>query len=259
MPATIFVGQVLTPQYSLGLVALSYLVSFAGSLTAIMCANRLLKTNGLARFSMLACAAVALGGIGIWSMHFIGMLAYELPVPIVYEPMLTVGSLAAAVLISGIALYLAGGRCKFSKPGWVAASILAGLGICVMHYMGMYAMQLRAAMEMDLRVVAMSMGIAVTAAAVALWLAFHTSSLARQTVSAAVMALAVCAMHYVGMHAATMVCTAPIAARGLTLSETDLVLVVFSIIGMVLVSIYWLVTDVDIAAIRQRVVVARRG
>jgi NO-binding membrane sensor protein with MHYT domain len=83
---------------------------------------------------------------------------HDLPVPIVYEPLLTSGSLAAAVLISGIALYLAGGRRKFSKPGWFAASVLAGLGICVMHYMGMYAMQLGAAMELDLRVMAMSMG-----------------------------------------------------------------------------------------------------
>ena len=259
MPDPIAIGQVLMPQYSLGLVVLSYLVSFAGSLTAIMCASRVLTASGLARFSMLACAAVALGGIGIWSMHFIGMLAYKLPVPIVYEPLLTSGSLAAAVLISGIALYLAGGRRKFSKPGWIAASVLAGLGICVMHYMGMYAMQFSADMEMDLRIMAASMGIAVTAAAAALWLAFHTTSLARQTISAAVMALAVCAMHYVGMHAATMVCTAPVATKGLTLSETDLVMVVFSVIGMVLVSIYWLVTDVDIDAIRKRMAMPRRG
>ena len=259
MSDPIVIGQVLAPQYSLGLVALSYIVSFAGSLTALMCASRMLKATGLARFSMLACAAVALGGIGIWSMHFIGMLAYRLPVPIVYEPVLTSGSLMAAIVISGIALYLAGGRRKFSKPGWVTASVLAGLGICVMHYMGMYAMQLPATMEMDPRVVATSMGVAVTAAAAALWLAFHTSSLARQMLSAGVMALAVSAMHYVGMHAATMVCSAPIAAQGLTLSETDLVFVVFSVIGMVLVSIYWLVTDVDIAAIRERVAAARRG
>ena len=120
-------------------------------------------------------------------------------------------------------------------------------------------MKLPAAMKMNPPAVALSMGIAVTAAAVALWLAFHTASLARQMVSAAVMALAVCAMHYVGMSAATMVCTAPVAAQGLALSETDLVLVIFSVIGMVLVSIYWLVTDVDINAIRKRVVVARRG
>ena len=73
------------------------------------------------------------------------------------------------------------------------------------------------------------------------------------------MALAVCAMHYVGMRAATMICTAPVATQGLTLSETDLVMVVFSVIGMVLVSIYWLVTDVDIDAIRKRMAMPRRG
>ena len=61
MPNPIVIGQVLTPQYSPGLVALSYFVSFAGSLTALMCASRMLKADGRAKFSMLACAAVALG------------------------------------------------------------------------------------------------------------------------------------------------------------------------------------------------------
>ena len=103
MPEPIAIGQVLMPQYSLGLVVLSYLVSFAGSLTAIMCASRVLTASGLARFSMLACAAVALGGIGIWSMHFIGMLAYKLPVPIVYEPLLLLA--VVYLCITGILVF----------------------------------------------------------------------------------------------------------------------------------------------------------
>ena len=255
MANPIVIGQVLAPEYSPGLVALSYLVSFAGSLTALMCASRMLKADGRAKFSMLACAAVALGGIGIWSMHFIGMLAYQLPVRIVYEPVLTGVSLVAAIVISGIALYLAGGRRKFSKPGWVAASVLAGVGVCVMHYMGMYAMKLRAAMELDLFIVGVSVVIAVTPAAAALWLSFHTKSLPRQMVAAAVMGLAVCTMHYVGMSAATMICTAPTVAQGLTLGGSDLVLVVFSVVGMVLISIFWLITDVDASATRRPVVV----
>lgn len=259
MPNPIVIGQVLTPQYSPGLVALSYFVSFAGSLTALMCASRMLKADGRAKFSMLACAAVALGGIGIWSMHFIGMLAYQLPVRIVYEPVLTVVSLVAAVLISGIALYLAGGARKFNKPGWIAASILAGLGVCVMHYMGMYAMKLRAAMELDLDIVALSVGIAITAAAAALWLAFHTNNLVRQMIAAAVMGLAVCTMHYVGMSSATMICIAPTAASGMTLGGSDLVLVVFSVVGLVLISIFWLITDVDMTIKRKPLVVARHG
>lgn len=259
MSNSIAIGEILAPQYSPGLVALSYLVSFAGSLTALMCATRMLRTDGRAKFSMLACAAVSLGGIGIWSMHFIGMLAYRLPVRIVYEPVLTVVSLVAAIVISGIALYLAGGRRKFSKPGWIAASVLAGLGVCVMHYMGMYAMKMRATMELDLFIVGVSVAIAVTAAAAALWLAFHTNNLPRQMIAAAVMGLAVCTMHYVGMSAATMICTAPSVAQGLTLGGSDLVLVVFSVVGMVLISIFWLITDVDTNAARKPVVVAHHG
>ncbi|MBS0455042.1 MAG: histidine kinase [Proteobacteria bacterium] len=259
MPNPIVIGQVLTPQYSPGLIALSYFVSFAGSLTALMCASRMFRAEGRARLSMLACAAVALGGVGIWSMHFIGMLAYQLPVRIVYEPVLTIASLLAAVVISGIALHLAGGARRFSRPGWLAGSVLAGLGVCVMHYGGMYAMRLRAAMEFDPGIVALSVGIAITAAAAALWLAFHTNNLPRQIGAAAVMGVAVCTMHYVGMSAATMACIAPAAASGMTLGGSDLVLVVFGVVGLVLLSIFWLITDLDTNTRAVPLVVARRA
>ncbi len=138
------VGQLLSPEYSLGMVALSFLISFAGSLVALICAGRMVGADGKPNLAVVACAAVALGGIGIWSMHFIGMLAYRLPVAISYNMPLTVVSLVAAILISGIALYMAGGRRKFSQSGWLAGSLLAGIGVCVMHYMGMFAMSMRA-------------------------------------------------------------------------------------------------------------------
>jgi len=221
------VGQLLSPEYSLGLVALSFLISFAGSLVALICAGRMVGADGKPNLAVVACAAVALGGIGIWSMHFIGMLAYRLPVGISYNVPLTIVSLVAAILISGIALYLAGGRRKFSKPGWLAGSLLAGLGVCVMHYMGMFAMNMRASMQFDLAIVALSIAIAVTAAAAALWLAFHLKKMSHQLGAAAVMGLAVCTMHYVGMSAATMICTAAAPSDAFTVGGRYLGLMVF--------------------------------
>ena len=257
MSTPLVVGQLLSPTYSPGLVALSYLISFAGSLTALMCARRMVRSDGKTQFSMLACAAVALGGIGIWSMHFVGMLAYRLPVSIRYDLVLTGISLVAAILISGVALYLAGGRRKFSRPGWLAASLLAGLGVCVMHYMGMYAMNMRASMELDPAIVALSVVIAITAAAAALWLAFNLSNLIHQLIAAAVMGLAVCTMHYVGMSAANMVCIAASPSRSMAVGGSDLVLSVFTMVGIVLILIYWVMTDVDQRGARPAIAVAR--
>jgi NO-binding membrane sensor protein with MHYT domain len=235
------VGQVLNPTYALGTVALSYVISFFGSLLALLCTRKMVRGDGSVDFAMLAGGAVALGGIGIWSMHFIGMVAYRLPVPVLYNLPLTVLSLVAAIVISGLALYLAGGK-RFNTKGWIMGSLLAGLGVCVMHYMGMFAMSLRATMSLDWGVVAGSAAIAIIAAASALWLAFNLTELTHQVVAAAVMGVAVCSMHYVGMTAATMVCTAPVAPDSLSFGGSNLGLGVFGTAGAVLIFILWVVT-----------------
>ena len=236
------VGQLLSPEYTPGMVALSFLISFAGSLVALICARRMIGPDGKPNLAVVACAAVALGGIGIWSMHFIGMLAYRLPVPVSYNMPLTVVSLVAAILISGIALYMAGGRRHFSRSGWLAGSLLAGLGVCVMHYMGMYAMNMRASISFDIATVALSAVIAVTAAAAALWLAFNLRRFTHQVAAAAVMGVAVCTMHYVGMSAASMICTASAPADALAIGGSSMGLIVFGTAGAVLIFIYWVVT-----------------
>ena len=234
-------GQVLNPTYAMGTVALSYVISFFGSLLALLCTRKMVRSDGSVDLAMLAGGAVALGGIGIWSMHFIGMVAYRLPVPVAYNLPLTVVSLVAAIVISGLALYLAGGK-RFNSKGWVMGSLLAGLGVCVMHYMGMYAMSLRAAMSLDWGIVAGSVAIAIIAAASALWLAFNLTELTHQVVAAAVMGVAVCSMHYVGMTAATMVCTAPTPPGSLSIGGSNLGLGVFGTAGAVLIFILWVVT-----------------
>jgi NO-binding membrane sensor protein with MHYT domain len=236
---TINVGDILSPHYDLATVSASYVVSVLGSYVALFHARYLLRRDGTLDWAMLVGAAVALGGVGIWTMHFIGMMGYGLPVRVVYEGTLTFLSLAAAIVIAGIALFITGGRKKFSWPGWAAGSILAGAGVCVMHYMGMYAMSLRATMAFDMGVVLASIAIAVSAAGAALWLAFHVVKNSQRIAASLVMGVAVCAMHYTGMHAAQFICIAPTPLPAWYVAGANLPMLVIIIAGLVLTLLCW--------------------
>jgi NO-binding membrane sensor protein with MHYT domain len=233
------VGDVLTPQYQTAAVAASYVVSVIGSYVGLFHAKYLRREDGAVNWMMLDGAAVALGGVGIWTMHFIGMMGYGLPLRVVYEGSLTFLSLAAAIVIAGIALLVTSGRGKFNWPGWAAGSVIAGLGVCVMHYMGMYAMNLRADMTLDPRIVAASVAIAIVAAGAALWLAFHVVKNSHRIAAAFVMGIAVCAMHYTGMSAAQFVCVAQKAQPSWFISGTNLPLMVLVMAGLVLILLCW--------------------
>jgi NO-binding membrane sensor protein with MHYT domain len=242
------VGELLVPKYQMSLFILSYVVSFFGSLVALQSVKWMFRKDGTLNRELTVCAAVALGGIGIWSMHFIGMLAYRLSVPIAYDLGLTLSSLLAAVVLSGASLYLASGRGKFRISGWLAGSLLAGLGASAMHYMGMYAMNLRAVMSLDPLTVAASVAIAIVAAAAALWLAFNVTKLSHQLVAAVVMALAVCTMHYVGISAASMICISEAPLIPLKISGKNLGIWVFLVSALVLMYIFWVVSSVSMQA-----------
>lgn len=238
----VVIGQPLVPQYQWLGVGVSYVVSVLGSFAALQCARHMFDKQGRLDWAMGTSAAVALGGIGIWSMHFIGMLAYRPGVSVAYEVLPTAISLIAAIVISGIALYLAGRQGRFTTGGWIAGSVLAGVGVCVMHYLGMYAMNMRAEMTWDLAVVGESVVIAIVAATAALWLAFNLSRLAHQIAAAFVMGVAVCAMHYTGMSSVSLICTAK-AAPGLWLvANSYLDIVVFATASLALVQIYWVLS-----------------
>jgi NO-binding membrane sensor protein with MHYT domain len=167
------------------------------------------------------------------------MVAYRLPFTVMYEGILTATSLAAAIIISGIALVLAGGRGTFSIRGWVFGSILAALGVCVMHYMGVYAMTLRATVSLHWSVVAASVAIAAVAAAAALWLAFHARKTSHRLAASLAMAAAICAVHYTGMSAAEFICIADAPKPHWSIGSYDLPPVVFGVVGMVLVWLIW--------------------
>ena len=147
-------------------------------------------------------------GAGIWSMHFVGMLAFSLPITLGYTTGLTAASFCAAVLTSGVALGIASlGRLSGGRI--VAGALVMGLGICAMHYMGMAALDMAPGIVWDAAWVAVSAVIAVVASGVALWLFFWLRGFhglrgrVYQAGAAALMGAAIAGMHYAGMAAAS--------------------------------------------------------
>src|SRR5260370_34059298 len=126
--------------YNYALVALSVSIAIFASYAALDLAGRVTAAGGWTRAVWLLGGAVAMG-IGIWSMHYIGMLAFILPIPMAYHWPTVLLSLLAAILASVVALGVASRR-KMGASRAVAGSALMGAGIAGMHYIGMAAMRL---------------------------------------------------------------------------------------------------------------------
>ena len=199
-------SELLHPTYEFGLVALSYCISVLGAFVALTAAQRIRANRGGINWLNLLAAGTALGGIGVWSMHFTGMLALNLGMASGYSAFETVISLVAAIGATSAALAYVAKDPKNNARVLTAGAFL-GLGVAVMHYLGMYGMRFPGYIVWSWDVVALSVAIAVVAASAALWLAFRSSSLALRGVAAAVMGVAVCSMHYTGMNADDFVCT----------------------------------------------------
>src|ERR1700691_4655727 len=132
----------LSGSYDYRLVALSVLIAMLASYAALDLAGRLTAARGRARFIWLTGGAAAMG-LGIWSMHYIGMLADSLPVAVLYDWPTVLASLLAAMLASGIALVMAS-RIVMRSVRTVISVVLMGIGIAAVHYIGMDAMRLPA-------------------------------------------------------------------------------------------------------------------
>ncbi len=142
-------------------------------------------------------------GTAIWSMHYIGMLAFQLPVPVHYDIPLVLLSMAAAIVASAVALIFTSPAA--SHPKYLAIAALAmGLGIVSMHYIGMAAMRMRCTCTYDWRIVGLSVVIAIVVSGVALASLRYRGSLSasHKLAAATLLGLAICSMHYTGMAAA---------------------------------------------------------
>lgn len=180
----------------------AFLMAFLGSLLGLVCTARARESRTLGRRARwLVIAAVAIGGTGIWLMHFMAMLGFEVPAsPVRFEPVLTLLSMLLGVGPVGIGLFLVGWKTT-SVPRILSGGLFTGLGVLGMHYTGMAGVRLAGTVQFDLALVAASGLIAVVAATAALWFATTVKGWGPTLAAATTMAVAVCGMHYTGMAA----------------------------------------------------------
>lgn len=204
------------------LVTLSVLIAIFASYTALDLANSVTVSRSRARPVWLCAGALAMG-VGIWSMHFVGMLAFTMPgMAIAYDIALVVLAIAVAILASALALFIVS-RPAVAPSATLYAGLAMGAAIAGMHYIGMWSMRIPAAIEWNPGLVGASILIAVGASFAALWLAFRYrldgSGRARwiRIGGGVVMGLAIAGMHYTAMAAARFLPR----AEGITLDARD--------------------------------------
>jgi signal transduction histidine kinase/DNA-binding NarL/FixJ family response regulator len=228
--------------YSLPLVALSYLVAVLASHVTLSLAQRL-RPKGVTgpahtpHWPWIIGGAFSMG-TGIWSMHFIGMLAFHLPIEMVYDLGLTAASYVIAVVVSGFALVIFR-RNDPTIRGIAVPGSFIGFGICAMHYTGMAAMQMSPAIDYDPVLFAASVVIALGAAMAALWIAFslpqgHRHRRWHKLVAASVMGAAIVGMHYTGMAAANFSHDAVSLAGGPRIDTTWLAITISAFTFLIL-------------------------
>jgi diguanylate cyclase (GGDEF)-like protein len=233
-----------TPRYDPGTVAASVLIATFASFVALDLAKRLRAPQGRAQALAWWVGGSLAMGTGIWSMHFVGMAAYSLPIALGYTHGYTFASWLAGVCVSAIALGIAGqGRLTLRR---IAGGALAmGAGICAMHYTGMAALDLAPGIVWNWALVAASALIAVAASAAALviflWLPSAGLQGGRlfQGLAALVMGLAIAGMHYTGMAAANVPTGALcLSTEGLSASGLGMLVVGASVVmlGMTLLT-----------------------
>ncbi|MDE3209756.1 MAG: EAL domain-containing protein [Pseudomonadota bacterium] len=191
--------------YDYGLVAISYLVASLASYVALDMAGRITASQGSTSRWWLFAGGTAMG-VGIWSMHFIGMLAFTLPIPQGYDLAITLYSLLIAIAASTYALWLVS-QPTLPHRRLLGGALVLGAGIAAMHYTGMAAMRMVPGIDYDPWWFTLSIVVAIATAGAALWIAHHLRSEGRRihrirALAALVMGLAVAGMHYIGMAAA---------------------------------------------------------
>jgi NO-binding membrane sensor protein with MHYT domain len=181
---------------------LSYTLSVIGSLLGLVCTVRArAMTDNRRRARWLVLAAWAIGGTGIWVMHFMAMIGFTVPGQTLrYDITITLASWVTAIVVVGIGLFIVG----FGRPSAIkilTAGVITGVGVAAMHYTGMGAMRLAGTQQYNTKIVALSVAIAVVAATVALWFTVSLQKGPAITIGALIMGVAVNGMHFTGMYA----------------------------------------------------------
>lgn len=208
------------------LVVLSVLVAVQASYVGLSLAMHISGAFALNRRLLIAGSAFSLA-VGIWSMHFIGMLAIKTAFNLDYDVLLTLISFLVCVLVTGAAIYLASLR---ARRMLVIAAIVMGLGISAMHYIGMAAVHGSAHMSHDPAYIVVSIAIAIAASGLALWLAFAAQARPSLLLCAGVLGCAISGMHYVAMAGTELHAMQGMSAAGPAIS-TGLLAVIVSVVA----------------------------
>lgn len=228
------------------LVVLSLFVAVQGSYVGLSLAVQVRDAFALRRKFLLAGSAISLA-VAIWSMHFVGMLAARMPLPVDYLVFPTLLSFLVCVLVVGTAVFAAGAG-PLTPLRLAASAIFMGGGIVSMHYIGMTALHSSAHMEHSILFVAMSAAFAIVASGFALWLAAGRGMHPPLIVSAAVLGIAIAGMHYTAMAGLTLFfphTTAPITSPAIS---SDLLAIVVAIVAFLVSGIFLLILVPDRSA-----------
>jgi NO-binding membrane sensor protein with MHYT domain/nitrogen-specific signal transduction histidine kinase len=193
----------LVSHYDLKLVSISVVIAILAAYTALTFARHVTQTRTEDRQIWLSGGAIAMG-TGIWAMHFVGMLAFQLPVAVTYNFPIVLLSMLAAILASAIALKTVTAS-QMPIGAWLLSSIIMGSGISTMHYTGMAALQVPVPIDYDWNLVSLSIGVAIVVSMIALKLVFRLCQADRGSLpklgATIVMGAAIPLMHYIGMAA----------------------------------------------------------
>lgn len=232
-------GEPMAENYNLWLVVLSIMVASLGAYTALAVVDRIAATSkDWVKAAWLLLGATAFG-CGVWAMHFVGMLAFSLPVAMSYDLSLTLASFIPAFFGSGVALHVMS-RCEIKWWRLQLGALLMAVGIGTMHYTGMEAMQLNALMRYDFSLFILSILVAHLLASVALYIKFFSDN---RTVGAGVvvrlgsataMGTAVAAMHYTAMAAAQFYPATLTTVHSMILPPTELGIFVAVITSLII-------------------------
>jgi NO-binding membrane sensor protein with MHYT domain len=189
------------PSHEPWLVALSLFVAFQGSYVGLHLARQVDAAGGLRRRSLISAAALT-QALGIWTLHFVGILAVQLPVAADFLVLPTLLSFLVCVLVVGFAVF-AVSTGRGNPPRVALAGVIMGVGIVAMHYLGMYALHASLHMTYEAFWVTTSVVVGVAAPGIALWLGFGAGAKGPVLLPAALMALAISATHYSAMAGVT--------------------------------------------------------
>ncbi|MCB9947069.1 MAG: LytTR family transcriptional regulator DNA-binding domain-containing protein [Rhodospirillaceae bacterium] len=226
-------------EYDPALIALSVAIAIQGGYVSLSLAHRLAHRSDGRRKAQLAASALSLG-VGIWAMHFIGMLAVKLPLAVNYDVLMTLVSALVCVLVVGLGVFVASFG-PLTAVRLATAGVLMGSGISIMHYIGMAALRANCAVSYSPPLIGASVAVGIAASTLALWLSFSATGRLHILAGAATMGIAISGMHYMAMAAATFLPVDVLVAISSPALSLDLLAIVVAVIAF-MISGFFLLT-----------------